>query len=69
MTGVRGAFEAGDAVSVIDGDGNELARGLARYGMVHVAQLAGARSDEIAARIGRYDGDAVIHKDDLVVVS
>ncbi|MCB9661288.1 MAG: glutamate 5-kinase [Polyangiales bacterium] len=66
VVGVRGDFEAGDAVSIQDVDGVEIARGLARYGTSHAARLAGAKSSEISDRIGRHDGDVLVHKDDMV---
>jgi glutamate 5-kinase len=66
VIGVRGDFEAGDAVSIQDLDGKEIGRGLARYGTGHAARLAGAKSSEISDRIGRHDGDVLVHKDDMV---
>ncbi|MFW5875380.1 MAG: glutamate 5-kinase [Myxococcota bacterium] len=67
VVGVSGDFEAGDAVRVVGPDGAELARGLARYAVRDVARLAGAKTTEIEARIGRYGGDEIVHRDDLVV--
>jgi glutamate 5-kinase len=67
VLGVRGDFVSGDAVSVLGPEGAEIARGLSRYGMHEIARLAGARASEIAARIGHYAGDAVVHRDDLVL--
>ncbi len=67
VVGVRGDFDAGDAVTVVERDGREVARGLARYGVRDVARLAGASSSDIARRIGYHDGDAIIHRDDLAV--
>lgn len=68
VVGVRGDFEPGDAVRVVTISGDELARGLARYSTRDVARLAGAKSDEIEGRIGRYGGDEVVHRDDMVVL-
>jgi glutamate 5-kinase len=67
VVGVAGDFEAGDAVRVVGPDGREIARGLARYRMRDVARLAGARTAEIEVRIGRYGGEEIVHRDDLVV--
>jgi len=67
VVGVRGDFEAGDAVSVIDFSGREVARGLVRYSMRDVARLAGAKTNEIETRIGRQGGDEILHRDDMVV--
>ena len=46
------------------GDG----RDLVRYDAADVRKLIGARSGEIAGRVGHYAGDEVVHRDDLVVV-
>jgi glutamate 5-kinase len=68
VLGVKGDFAQGDPISVLAPDGKEIARGLTRYGMHEVARLAGAKASDIAARIGHYAGDAVIHRDDLVLL-
>jgi glutamate 5-kinase len=68
VLGVRGDFAQGDPVSIISLDGTEVGRGLARYSMPEVARLAGARASDIEARLGHYAGDAIVHRDDLVVL-
>lgn len=68
VVGVRGSFGQGEAVSIVDPDGKEFARGLCRYGVQDVARIAGARGDEIEGILGRYAGAAVVHQDDLVLV-
>jgi glutamate 5-kinase len=69
IVGVRGDFSPSEPVSIIARDGAELARGLARYGVGEVARMAGAKGPEIAQRVGpHYTGDAVVHRDDLVVL-
>jgi len=66
---VRGRFGMGDAVSCVDSTGREIARGLASYGAAEVERLKGRSTREIAAVLGYFNGDAVIHRDDLVLVS
>lgn len=68
ITAVRGRFRVGDAVSVETEDGAAFARGLVRYDAGDVRKLLGARSGEIEARAGHYEGDEVVHRDDLVVL-
>jgi len=68
VVGVRGDFEAGDPVSIVGPEGNEVARGLARYDTRDVSRLAGAQTREIEARLGRPGSDEVVHADDLVVI-
>ena len=66
VTQVRGAFEKGDCVLVLDASGRELARGLAAYGAEDAGKAKGLQTGEFEAAIG-YRGPAeVIHRDDLV---
>ncbi len=67
VLGVRGAFGAGDAVQIVDASGREVARGLAALSALDVARIAGRRGAEVEAIVGRAV-DAVVHRDDLVVV-
>ena len=67
VVSVTGSFQAGDAVSIINESGIELARGLARYGADEVRLLAGGHSQQIAERIGSHVGDEVVHRDDIVL--
>jgi glutamate 5-kinase len=68
VVGVRGDFSAGDPVSIVNPEGREVARGLTGYAMPDVARLAGARAADIEARVGHRAGDAIVHRDDLVVL-
>ncbi len=67
IAGVRGHFSPGDLVVLRDAAGREIGRGLTRYGTEAVARLAGARTQEIGARLGWHGPDEVVHRDDLVV--
>jgi glutamate 5-kinase len=62
---VDGRFERGDAVSVADQDGREIARGLVAYGAADAERIAGKRSVEIEAILGYRGRDEMIHRDDL----
>ena len=59
VAGVRGSFHPGDSVSLVDGAGAELARGLVQLSAVDAARLAGKRDE----RSGE-----IVHKDDLVLL-
>jgi len=61
VLGVRGAFVPGDAITVVDASGIEIARGLARASASDTARLAGR---------GREEGsdEVIVHRDDLVVL-
>jgi glutamate 5-kinase len=65
---VSGEFSRGDALSVRDEAGAELARGLSAYDSADAARIAGHRSAEIEAILGWRGRDEVIHRDDLVLL-
>lgn len=62
-----GSFEAGDAVAIADGRGQELARGLVNYSSAQLARIQGRRTSEIARVLGERTHDEVVHRDNLVV--
>ncbi len=68
VLGVRGQFSRGDAVRLLSPDGEEVARGLSRLGVLEVSRMAGRSSAEIATQIGSMD-PVVVHRDDLVLSS
>ncbi len=65
---VRGSFELGDIISLVDASGTEFARGLAGYRAADVRRIMGAQSADIEATLGYKYLDEVIHRDDLVVL-
>jgi glutamate 5-kinase len=66
---VEGDFERGDAVSVRDLHGREIARGLIAYSAVDAMRISGRRSTEIESILGYRGRDEMIHRDDLVVMN
>ena len=67
ITAVKGPFERGDAVAVLDAAGHELARGLVNYDAGDVTRLQGQRSTAIESLLGFSYGDEVIHRNQLVL--
>lgn len=65
---VRGEFSRGEMVSCVDGEGREVARGLANYGADEARRIAGARTAQISERLGYIDEAELIHRDNLVVL-
>ena len=68
VTEVRGRFDRGDAVVVLDAAGVEIARGLAAYSSTDAERIRGRRSSELEALLGFRGRDEMIHRDDLVLV-
>ena len=69
ITEVRGRFRIGDAVACVDRRGNEIARGLAAYASGEVTRIRGLETRKVASVLGYTNGDAVVHRDDLVVLT
>jgi glutamate 5-kinase len=68
VTAVEGAFERGDAVLVRAADGRDLAKGLSAYDAEDARRIRGCRSGAIEAILGYRGRDALIHRDDLVLL-
>ena len=65
---VEGHFGVGDAVACTDEQGRELARGLVAYSSDEVSRIKGLSTRKIAQVLGYSNGDAVIHRDRLVLI-
>jgi len=65
---VAGEFVRGDVVRLFDPDGREIARGLVAYDAEASGRIAGLPTREIEPVLGYSNGDAIIHRDDLVVL-
>ncbi|WP_408874303.1 glutamate 5-kinase [Falsiroseomonas sp.] len=68
LRAVEGEFRRGDPVSVRNGAGQEVARGLVAYDSGDAARIAGHRSERLEAILGWRGRDEIIHRDDLVVL-
>ena len=65
---VRGAFERGDVVTVLDAGGAAVAYGIVNYRADELRAIQGARSPEIAGLIGHHYGDEAVHRNNMVVL-
>jgi glutamate 5-kinase len=68
VTAVSGRFSRGDTVSVLDRDGNEIARGMIAFSDRDAARIIGKRSADIEAVLGFRGRTEMIHRDDLVLM-
>jgi glutamate 5-kinase len=62
VLGVRGTFQPGDAVAIVDPEGRDIARGLVRFSASDAARMAGKKRDETGGE------EVIVHRDDLVVL-
>ncbi len=66
VTKVSGVFVPGDVVSIVDGAGREIARGLSNYASDDARRICGKKSAEVRALLGDAAYDEVVHRDNLV---
>lgn len=64
---VEGNFARGDIVAIRDPLGREFARGLTNYSRAETLKIRGLRNEQVHQTLGT-DYDAVVHKDNLVLI-
>ncbi|MEX0701037.1 MAG: glutamate 5-kinase [Planctomycetales bacterium] len=67
VTSVEGEFAKGEVVALVDAQGREFARGLTNYDARDARAIAGKKTTDIAAILGRVRYEEIIHRDNLVV--
>ncbi len=65
---VHGNFERGEAVSCLDEDGREVARGLINYSAVETQKILKQSSSDIEVILGYVDEPELIHRNNLAVL-
>jgi len=69
VRGVSGSFSRGDVVDILSEDGRILARGLTEYDSGDAVQIAGKRSEDIAAILMDVPRSVLIHRDHMVLLT
>jgi glutamate 5-kinase len=67
VTEVRGEFERGELVAILDPAGKELARGLVNYASNDARRIMRQSSKRIEAILGFFEEPELIHRDNLVI--
>jgi glutamate 5-kinase len=65
---LSGEFERGEAVSCLDSQGAEVARGLVNYNASDTRRILRTPSADIEAKLGYVDEPELIHRDNLVLL-
>jgi glutamate 5-kinase len=68
ITGVEGAFDAGDPVDLRDESDAIIARGLVNYDAAEIPGLMGRSTRWLASKLGPEYEREVVHRDDLVIL-
>jgi glutamate 5-kinase len=69
VIGIEGQFRRGDAVDVLDEAGKLIARGLVSYDAADARAIAGKSRDALADILGYAPRSAMIHRDQLVMLT
>jgi glutamate 5-kinase len=69
VTAVEGAFQRGATIAIVQSNGEPIAHGLANYNSDEIRQLVGVKSRQIVEILGSSNGDAVVHRNDMVLLS
>lgn len=64
---LSGDFDRGDCVIIRSEDGRELGRGLIAYAKEDAQRIIGRQTSEIAAILGHWGRDELLHRDDLAL--
>jgi len=68
VTEVRGPFERGDVISVLDKSERKVAVGIVNYGSRDLAAIKGVQSGRIGELLGHDFGDEAMHRSNMVVL-
>jgi glutamate 5-kinase len=64
---VKGNFEFGSALALLDESGNEIGRGLVNYNSRDLEQIKGMKTSAVRNLMGESYYEEVIHRDDMVI--
>lgn len=65
---IRGRFQSGDAVRLLDVQGEGFARGIVYYSSDELIKIKGLHTHEIEHKLGYRHYDEAIHRDNLVIL-
>ena len=65
---VKGKFNKGDHVKILDNNLNEFARGLSSFTSDEISKIKGQHSNKIQDLLGYIAKSEVVHKDDMVAI-
>jgi glutamate 5-kinase len=68
VTGLSGSFGRGEAVTCLDAQGREIARGLVNYSAEETQKILRRPSAEIEMALGYIDEPELVHRDNLVLL-
>ncbi len=68
VVALQGEFDKGDAIWLVDQQGQKLAKGVSQYSAPELNKIKGIHSSEIATVLGYCPSEVAVHRDDLVLM-
>ena len=68
IQGVRGEFQRGETIYVVDSASKRIACGIANYDAKDIAKIKGLRSGRIEETLGYHYGQEIVHRNNLVLL-
>ena len=68
VTNIVNDFKKGEVVSILDEDGNEIARGMVNYNSEACRKIIGYHSDDILKILGYKNYDAIVTRDNITLL-
>ncbi|MBI5206155.1 MAG: glutamate 5-kinase [Candidatus Firestonebacteria bacterium] len=65
---IEGKFNIGDAITIINIEGKEIAKGLVNYNYEELKAIRGAKTKDIESLLGYKYFDEVVHRDNMVLL-
>lgn len=65
---IKNRFNQGDVVSILDENNNEIAKGMVNYSSTDCRKIIGKHSDEIESILGHKNYDALLTRDNIVIL-
>jgi glutamate 5-kinase len=69
VTDVQGEFTRGEHLAVVNPEGRKIAHGLTNYNSADIRRLCGVKSRHITEILGYTYGDAIIHRNNMILLN
>ena len=67
VVSVKGQFEPGDVVAIVDQTGRKIGQGLSHYSGRELGRIKGCRTAQLESLLGRSCRPEVVHRDNMVL--
>ncbi|MBU0762200.1 MAG: glutamate 5-kinase [Candidatus Altiarchaeota archaeon] len=69
VTKVKGEFNKGEAISILDSEGIEFARGISNFTSEEIGKIRGLKCSEISSKLGKKTCNEIIYHDNMILLT